>query len=133
MSQVIIKERFCTYPDRTVRLNVASVDIGNNLSPSCRMVYSSFGTNGDTTTDNHNLGPRQEAQQIRTVCGTVEYQIYGPEMDSPNLILSTNLGSFLTAIEVEMLPCKPCHILLSMTVHHSLHYMEWSVMHQIIL
>ena len=92
-----------TYPGGTVRLNVTSVDDGNNLSPS--VVYASIGTDGDTTTT-ITLGPGQEAQWIGTVCGTIEYQIYGPEMTSLNLVLSTYFVSFPTVIEVELLPCK---------------------------
>ena len=87
-----------------MRLNVTSADDGNNLSPS--VVYASIGTNGDTTTT-ITLGPGQEAQWIGTVCGTIEYQIYGPEMTSQNLALSTSPGSFPTVIEVELLPCEP--------------------------
>ena len=100
-----------TYPGGTVRLNVTSVDDGNNLSPG--VVYAStIGTNGDTTTT-ITLGPGQEAQQIGTVCGTIEYQIYGPEMASLNLALSTYPGSFPIIIEVELLPCEPGFIYVS--------------------
>ena len=96
-----------TYPGGTVRLNVTSVDDGNNLSPS--VVYASIGTNGDITTT-ITLGPGQEAQWIGTVCGTIEYQIYGPQM---NMVLFTPPGSFPTVIEVELLPCEPGFILMS--------------------
>ena len=96
--------KITTYPGRTVRLNVTPVDVGKNLSPS--VVYTSIGTNGDITTT-ITLGPRQEAQWIGTVCGTIEYQIYGPENDSLRLVLSTYPGSSPTIIEVELLPCKP--------------------------
>ena len=99
-----------TYPGRTVRLNVTSIDDGNYLSPS--VVYASIGTNGDTTTTTI-LGPGQEAQWIGTVCGTIEYQIYGPEMASLKLVLSTYPGSFPTVIEVELLPCEPGFIFMS--------------------
>ena len=99
-----------TYPGRTVRLNVTSEDAGNNLSPS--VVYATIGTNGDTTTT-ITLGPGQEAQWIGTICGTIEYQIYGPEMASQKLVLSTYPGSFPTVIEVELLPCEPGFIFLT--------------------
>ena len=99
-----------TYPGGTVRLNVTSIDDGDNLSPS--VVYASTGTNGDTTTT-ITLGPGQEAQWIGTVCGTIEYQIYGPQMASLNLVLSTYIGSFPTVIEVELLPCQPGFIFTS--------------------
>ena len=93
-----------TYPGGTVKLNVTSVDDGNNLSPG--VVYALIGTNGDTTTT-ITLGPGQEAQWIGTVCGTIEYQIYGPEMASLNLVLSTSPGNFPIVIKGELLPCEP--------------------------
>ena len=99
-----------TYPGRTVRLNVTSVDVGNNLSPG--VVYASIGTNGDITTT-ITLGPGQEAQWIGTVCGTIEYQIYGPEMASQKLVLSTYPGSSPIVIEVKLLPCEPGFIIVS--------------------
>ena len=99
-----------TYPGGTVRLNVTSVDVGNYPSPS--VIYASIGTNGDTATT-ITLGPGQEAQWIGTVCGTIEYQIYGPEMTSQNLVLSTYPGNFPTVIEVELLPCEPGFIYVS--------------------
>ena len=90
-----------TYPGGTVRLNLTTV-----------VVYASIGTDGDTTTT-ITLGPGQEAQWIGTVCGTIEYQIYGPQMASLNLALSTSPGSFPTVIEVELLPCEPGFIFVS--------------------
>ena len=92
-----------------MRLNVTSIDDGNNLSPG--VVYASMGTNGDITTT-ITLGPGQEAQWIGTVCGTIEYQIYGPEMASLNLVLSTSPGNYPTVIEVELLPCEPWFIFM---------------------
>ena len=99
-----------TYPGGTVRLNVTSVDVGNYLSPS--VVYASIGTNGNIT-PTITLGHRQEAQWIGTVCGTIEYQIYGPEMASLNLTLFTSPGNFPTVIEVELLPCEPGFVYMS--------------------
>ena len=99
-----------TYPGRTVRVNVTSVDDGNNLSPS--VVYTLIGTNGDTTTT-ITLGPGQEAQWIGTVCGTIEYQIFGSEMASLKLVLSSYPGNFPTVIEVKLLSCEPGFIFMS--------------------
>ena len=99
-----------TYPGGTVRLNVTSVDDGNYLSPG--VVYALISTNGDTTTT-ITLGPGQEAQWIGTVCGTIEYQIYGPQMTSLNLVLSTSPGNSPIVIEVELLPCEPGFIFVS--------------------
>ena len=99
-----------TYPGRTLRLNVTSVDYGNNLSPS--VVYTVINTNG-TTFPNITLGPRQKAQWIGTVCGTIEYQIYGPEMAALDLFLSNNAGNYPTVIEIKLLPCEPGFSLMS--------------------
>ena len=94
-----------TYPGGTVRVNVTSVDDGNNLSPS--VVYTQIDTSG-IISQNITLGPRQEAQWIRTVCGTIQYQIYGPEMASFKLLLSNyNPYDSLAVIEMELLPCEP--------------------------
>ena len=99
-----------TYPGGTVRLNVTSVGAGNILSPS--VVYTQIDT-CSITCQNIALGPRQEAQWIRTVCGTIEYQIYGPEMASAKLLLFNNPNNLPAVIEVELLPCEPGFILMS--------------------
>ena len=97
--------KFTTYPGGTVRLNVTSVDDGNNLSPG--VVYTQIDTSG-ITSQNIALEPRQKAQWIETVCGTIEYQIYGPKMASFKLLLSNNNPDIFPAvIEVELLPCEP--------------------------
>ena len=98
------QEKVITYPGGTVRLNVTSVDDGNNLSPS--VVYTQIDTSS-ITSRNIALGPRQEAQWIGTVCGMIEYQIYGPEMASFKLLLSNNPDNSPAVIEVELLPCEP--------------------------
>ena len=93
-----------TYPGGTVRFNVTSVGDGNNLSPG--VVYTHIHTGG-VTSQNIALGPRQEAQWIGTVCGMIEYQIYGPEMASFKLLLSNDPNNSPAVIEVELLPCEP--------------------------
>ena len=93
-----------TYPGGTVRLNVTSLDDGNNLSPG--VVYTQIDTSG-ITSQYIALGPRQEAQWIGIVCGTIEYQIYGPQMASFKLLLSNNPNNPPAVIEVELLPCEP--------------------------
>ena len=98
-----------TYPGGTVRLNVTSVGDGNNPSPSA--VYAQI----NTTSQNITLGPRQKAQWIQTVCGTIEYQIYGPEMASAKLLLANNPNNPPAVIEVELLPCEPGFTLMSDT------------------
>ena len=99
-----------TYPGRTVRLNVTSVDEGNYLSPS--VVYTQIDTNG-ITSPKITLGPTQKAQWIGTECGTMEYQIYGPEMASFKLLLSNYPSNFPTVVEVTLLPCEPGFTLIS--------------------
>ena len=99
-----------TYPGRTVRLNVTSVDEGNGLSPS--VVYTLIDTYG-ITSSKITLGPTQKAQWIGTVCGTMEYQIYGPEMASFKLLLSNDLSNTPTAVEVTLLPCEPGFTVIS--------------------
>ena len=99
-----------TYPGRTVRLNVTTVDEGNNLSPS--VVYTQIEKNGDTS-QKIALVPRQKAQWVGTVCGIVEYQIYGPEMASFKLLLSSYPTNFPTVIEIKLLPCEPGFIFIS--------------------
>ena len=99
-----------TYPGRTVRLNVTSVDEGNDLSPS--VVYTQIVTNG-ITSPKITLGPTQKAQWIGTVCGTMEYQIYGPEMASLKLLLSNYPSNFPTVLEITLLPCEPGFTLIS--------------------
>ena len=99
-----------TYPGGTVRLNITSVGAGNTLSPS--VVYTLIDTSS-ITSQNITLGPRQEAQLIGTVCGTIEYQIYGPEMASAKLLLSNDPNNSPAVIEVELLPCEPGFVLVS--------------------
>ena len=99
--------KITTYPGGTVRLNVTSVGDGNNLSPSA--VYTQI----DTTSQNITFGPQQKAQWIGTVCGTIEYQIYGPEMASAKLLLSNNPNNPPAVIEVALLPCEPGFTLMS--------------------
>ena len=81
------------HPGWTVRLYVTSVGDGNYLSPS--VVYAQIDTS-DITSQDIALGPRQEAQWIRTICGTIEYQIYGPEMASFKVLLSNNPDQLLS-------------------------------------
>eukprot|EP00731_Ephydatia_muelleri_P033797 Em0038g16a len=99
-----------TYPGRTVRFNVTSVDEENYLSPS--FVYTQIDTNG-ITSPKITLGPTQKAQWIGTVCGTMEYQIYGPQMASLKLLLSNYPSNTPTVVEVTLLPCEPGFTLIS--------------------
>ncbi|KAL5497467.1 hypothetical protein EMCRGX_G013941 [Ephydatia muelleri] len=99
-----------TYPGRTVRFNVTSVDEENYLSPS--VVYTQIDTNG-ITSPKITLGPTQKAQWIGTVCGTMEYQIYGPQMASLKLLLSNYPSNTPTVVEVTLLPCEPGFTLIS--------------------
>ena len=97
-----------TYPGRTVKLNITSVDKRNNLSPG--VVYTQI---TDTVGIYIMLGLRQKAQWIGTVCGQIEYQIYGPENSSLKLLLSNDPNGSPTVINVKLLPCEPGFILIT--------------------
>ena len=99
-----------TYPGRTLRLNVTSVDYGHNLSPS--VIYTVINANGSIS-PSITLGPRQKAQWLGTVCGTIEYQIYGPEKATLELFLSNYPGNYPTVIEIKLLPCEPGFTLIA--------------------
>ena len=102
--------KITTYPGRTVGLNVTSVDDGGSPSPS--VIYTLIDTKG-ITSQNITLGPTQKAQWIGTVCGTIEYQIYGAEMASAKLLLSSYPTNLPTLIEVQLLPCEPGFTLMN--------------------
>ena len=93
-----------TYPGRSVKLNITPVDNQNNLSPG--VVYTQVDTDG-INSQNIMLGPRQKAQWIGTVCGQIEYQIYGPENASLKMFLSIDANDSTTIISVTLLPCEP--------------------------
>ena len=97
-----------TYPGRTVKLNITSVDKRNNLSPG--VVYTQV---ADTVGINIMLGLRQKAQWIGTVCAQIEYQIYGPENASLKLLLSNDPNGSPTVINVKLLPCEPGFVLIT--------------------
>ena len=99
-----------TYPGRTVKLNITSVDKRNNLSPG--VVYTQVDTDG-IHSQNIMLGPRQKAQWIGTVCAQIEYQIYGPENTSLKLLLSNDPNGSPTVINVKLLPCEPGFVLIT--------------------
>ena len=92
-----------TYPGRTVNVNITSMDQSNNLSPS--VVYTQVHTGG-INSQSIMLRPQQKAQWIGTVCGQIEYQIYGPENVSFTLLLFNDLKSSPTVINVNLLPCE---------------------------
>ena len=94
-----------TYPGRTVKLNITSMDTRHNLSPS--VIYTQVVDTVSINTQNIMLGPRQKAQWIETVCAQIEYQIYGPENASLKLLLSNDPNSSPTVINVKLLPCEP--------------------------
>ena len=93
-----------TYPGRTVKFNITSMDQQNYKSPS--VVYTQVDTD-DIHSQNIMLGPRQKAQWIGTVCAQIEYQIYGPENASLKLLLSNDPNGSPTVFNVTLLPCEP--------------------------
>ena len=88
-----------THPGRTVRIMVTPIGNGEQLSPSA--VYTQVDKNYVL------LGPRQKAQWVGSVCGTMEYNIYGPEMASLQLLLYNDPSGSKTVIDVMLLPCEP--------------------------
>ena len=91
-----------THPGRTVRMMVTPIGNREQLSPSA--VYTQVHKNGVDIL----LGPRQKAQWVGSVCGTMEYNIYGPEMASLQLLLYNDpSGLKTTVIDVKLLPCGP--------------------------
>ena len=104
-----------TLPGRTVRFNVTSADNGHNLSPS--VVYTEVDTDG-INSQNLMLGPRQKAQWIGTVCGQIEYQIYGPENTSLKLLLSNDPNAYPEVFNVVLLPCEPGFELMTESSTH---------------
>ena len=99
-----------TYPGKTVKLNITSMDKRNNLSPG--VVYTQVNTDG-IHSENIMLGPRQKAQWIGTVCGQIEYQLYGPENTSLKLLLSNDPNGSPTVINVKLLPCEPGFVFIT--------------------
>ena len=89
-----------THPGRTVRIMVTPIGNGEQLSSSA--VYTQVDKNGIDIL----LGPRQKAHWVGSVCCTMEYNIYGPEMASLQLLLYNDpSGSKTTVIGVKLLPC----------------------------
>ena len=99
-----------TFPGRTVKFYITSVDKRNNLSPG--VVDTQVNTDG-IQSQNIMLGPRQKAQWIGTVCAQIEYQIYGPENASLKLRLSNNPNGSPTVINVKLLPCEPGFVIIT--------------------
>ena len=95
-----------TYPGRAVKLHVTSVDYGYNTSPS--VIYAQY-----DRSLNISLGPFQDVQWVQKNCSTLEYQIYGPENASFQLLLSNYPGNVPAVIEVKLLPCEPGLILVT--------------------
>ena len=96
-----------TYPGKIVHLYITSMDRRNNLSPS--VVYTQVDINSQSIM----LRVQQKAQWIGTVCGQIEYQIYGPENVSLTLLLSNDPNNSPTVINVNLLPCEPGFVLIT--------------------
>ena len=93
-----------TYPGRIMQMNLSSVDYANVFTPSAVYAQITTGTSS-TTSQTIRLGDQQNVQWIGGECSTVEYQIYGPENTSLNLLLSSYPGNAPTIIQVTLLPC----------------------------
>ena len=76
------------------------------------VVYTQVNKDG-IQSQNIMLGPRQKAQWIGTVCAQIEYQIYGSENASLQLLLSNSPNGYLTVINVKLLPSEPGFVLIT--------------------
>ena len=93
-----------TYPGGTIWMNISSVDYANVFTPSA--VYAQITADTSSTIlQRIRLGDQQNVQWIGGEYSTVEYQIYGPENTSLNLLLSSYPGNAPTIIQVTLLPC----------------------------
>ena len=102
------------YPGGTLQMDVTTMDYMHILSPSA--VYAqieAIGTQGIT------LGAEQNVQWVGKECTTLKYQIYGPEMTSLKLLLSSYPGNAPNIIEVYLKPCVAGFVLLSNTCNCS--------------
>ena len=92
------------YPGGVLRLNLSSVDYSNVFTPSA--VYAQIKIDGfSNATTNIKLGAQQNVQWIGEECSTVEYQIYGPDNATFNILLSSYPGNAPMVIEITFLPC----------------------------
>ena len=93
-----------TYPGGVIQMNLSSVDYANVFTPSAVYAHITADT-FSTILQRIRLGDQQNVQWIGGECSTVEYQIYGPENTSLNLLLSSYPGNAPTIIRITLLPC----------------------------
>ncbi|KAL5500805.1 hypothetical protein EMCRGX_G012410 [Ephydatia muelleri] len=80
------------------------IDYSNVFTPSA--VYAQIKIDGfSNATTNIKLGAQQNVQWIGEECSTVEYQIYGPDNATFNILLSSYPGNAPMVIEITFLPC----------------------------
>eukprot|EP00731_Ephydatia_muelleri_P035357 Em0116g9a len=91
-----------TFPGRTIRIYASLVDYGNSFSPG--VIYTRI---EGSDYQNVRLGDHQNALWVAKNRSTMEYQIYGPENTTFNLLLSGDAGYSPTVIEVNLMQCVP--------------------------
>ncbi|KAL5505440.1 hypothetical protein EMCRGX_G006872, partial [Ephydatia muelleri] len=91
-----------TFPGRTIRIYASLVDHGNSFSPG--VIYTRI---EGSDYQNVRLGDHQNALWVAKKRSTMEYQIYGPENTTFNLLLSGDAGYSPTVIEVNLMQCVP--------------------------
>ena len=94
-----------TSPGKTVRFSANSVDSENHTSPA--VVFTTIPSNSQEL----RIGAQQNVQWIGNICDTLEFQIYGKENVSFDLLLSTFMGGDPTIVQVTMRPCDPGFVL----------------------
>ncbi|KAL5517798.1 hypothetical protein EMCRGX_G003418 [Ephydatia muelleri] len=94
-----------TSPGKTVRFSANSVDSENHTSPA--VVFTTIPSNSQEL----RIGAQQNVQWIGNICDTLEFQIYGKENVSFDLLLSTFMGGVPTVVQVTMRPCDPGFVL----------------------
>eukprot|EP00731_Ephydatia_muelleri_P034648 Em0070g4a len=94
-----------TSPGRTVSFSANSVDSESHTSPA--VVFTTIPSNRQEI----KIGAQQNVQWIGNKCDTLQFQIYGKENVSFNLLLSTFMGGAPTVVQVTMRPCNPGFVL----------------------
>eukprot|EP00731_Ephydatia_muelleri_P009136 Em0004g1474a len=98
-------------------VNGGAISLSNNVPlyfyEGCAVEFSRNAATGFGGALYHAGDKEKKAQWIGTVCGTMEYQIYGPQMAQLKLLLSNDPSNTPAVVEVTLLPCEPGFTLIS--------------------
>ena len=92
-------------PGKTVRFHATSVDAENHTSPA--VVFTKISPYSQSI----RFGAQQNVQWIGKACDIIQYQIYGQENTSFDLLLSTFMGDVPTLVQVTLRPCMSGFVL----------------------